>query len=470
MNTETKEETQAVADAVKPPVASEMQDTTEPTNTGGNSPATVASPPPSDSATVTPANPVIDTTILPAKPPILVAEVTSHMARYVDEANLLVTYAAKKGLSLEEQVISTIVNAKHWLKQKEWTAEREILFWQAFNTIGTAVRPVSVSSLRACGVFNEEERSEELRNKLKKFSLISSGTADDSQAKRTVKAYQTGSLVILFVLLFVQIYWLMASMRVSPVIKLSTQIETVIAELDSIKQRVPNEQWSNNREINNLNAQLDDLRNRLMANYEILKNSSSWSVFIFNNEMDNGNSTTTSTSTTSSNNTDLLDNSSLFQQTTTQNTLLLNTTAINNLQQTANTSTISAYTPETAMRMDILLQERQFILRALQMYLLPVLYGLLGASAYVLRVLTIEIRELIYVKESNISYRLRIQLGALSGLAIGWFIEPDFASFSALSPLALAFLAGYSVELLFALMDKIIIAFSTNQSSNTANK
>jgi hypothetical protein len=90
----------------------------------------------------------------------------------------------------------------------------------------------------------------------------------------------------------------------------------------------------------------------------------------------------------------------------------------------------------------------------------------------VLRRITREIRDLTYTTDSNARYRLRIQLGTLAGLAVGWFlfIPPDSVgsgalfSFKELSPLALAFLAGYSVELLFAAMDKLVAAFSTENA------
>jgi hypothetical protein len=114
------------------------------------------------------------------------------------------------------------------------------------------------------------------------------------------------------------------------------------------------------------------------------------------------------------------------------------------------------------------LQEAKFILQGIQLYILPLLYGLLGAAAYVLRTLTTEIRNLTYEIESNIGYRLRIQLGAVSGLAIGWFSDAGLtfsASTLSLSPLALAFLAGYSVEVLFSLMDRMIYTFSSDEST-----
>jgi hypothetical protein len=143
----------------------------------------------------------------------------------------------------------------------------------------------------------------------------------------------------------------------------------------------------------------------------------------------------------------------------------------------------STAAPEGVTELEPLLQQKKFILTSLQLFVLPLFYGLLGAFVYVLRTLTVEIKTLTYTKESNISYRLRIQLGALAGLAIGWFTGPN-ASFSldavssetlstlggvsaqTLSPMALAFLAGYSVDVLFALMDRIIYAFSTKESTS----
>jgi hypothetical protein len=104
------------------------------------------------------------------------------------------------------------------------------------------------------------------------------------------------------------------------------------------------------------------------------------------------------------------------------------------------------------------------LLGVLQGYLLPLLYGWIGAAAYVLRCLAREARERLYRQENDTAYTLRIFLGALAGLAIGWFLKPeDVSGFKSLSPFALAFVAGYSVDLLFTFLDKIVNAFSTPQ-------
>ncbi len=102
-----------------------------------------------------------------------------------------------------------------------------------------------------------------------------------------------------------------------------------------------------------------------------------------------------------------------------------------------------------------------FVLGALQIYFLPLLYGLLGAATFVLRTLSTEIKTLTYSYDSEIRFRLRLSLGALAGMAVGWFLKPDSVSgLVSLSPMALAFLMGYNVEVLFSIMDKFIEVIS----------
>jgi hypothetical protein len=106
----------------------------------------------------------------------------------------------------------------------------------------------------------------------------------------------------------------------------------------------------------------------------------------------------------------------------------------------------------------------------IQTYVLPLLYGLLGACAYVLRQLALEIRARTFRRELGITYWLHIFLGGLAGLAIGWFLRPEGGSdglIRGLTPFALSFLAGYSVEVLFSGMDRLVAAFSSaDQKTN----
>lgn len=94
---------------------------------------------------------------------------------------------------------------------------------------------------------------------------------------------------------------------------------------------------------------------------------------------------------------------------------------------------------------------------------LPLLLGFLGAHAYILRRMSKDISERAFAKGSAFNHIVRIGLGALAGLASTWLLAPEVvggASFKALPVWALAFVAGYGIELVFAFMDRIISAFT----------
>jgi hypothetical protein len=53
---------------------------------------------------------------------------------------------------------------------------------------------------------------------------------------------------------------------------------------------------------------------------------------------------------------------------------------------------------------------------------------------------------------------LRLALGTLAGLIVGWFIFllPGQTFLASISPFALAFLVGYNIEIIFSWMDNFI--------------
>jgi hypothetical protein len=105
----------------------------------------------------------------------------------------------------------------------------------------------------------------------------------------------------------------------------------------------------------------------------------------------------------------------------------------------------------------------KFVLDILQTYLLPLLYGWLGAMAFVLRSLIAAVKYRTFRPQLNVEYRLRVYLGLLAGLVIGWFMRSKSNSgqlgVADLTPAAVSFLAGYSVEILFSTMDRIVSGF-----------
>jgi hypothetical protein len=131
----------------------------------------------------------------------------------------------------------------------------------------------------------------------------------------------------------------------------------------------------------------------------------------------------------------------------------------------------SASAAERASGVAVALATLKMILDFLAAYLLPALYGLLGACAFVLRQLSADLSRdfstLRFAHDSRVRYSLRLNIGVLAGLAVGWFIDPtqEGSVVANLSPLALAFVAGYGSDLLFAVLDRIVNAFSSQPAA-----
>lgn len=105
--------------------------------------------------------------------------------------------------------------------------------------------------------------------------------------------------------------------------------------------------------------------------------------------------------------------------------------------------------------------------------ILPLLYGLLGASVFLLRQAWGEDTNVARARPLTIAAFLRLALGGFAGLAIGWFWVPTSKAAGDLTtltttPFALAFLAGFSIELLFAILDRVLNAINPPQHQAVA--
>lgn len=90
-------------------------------------------------------------------------------------------------------------------------------------------------------------------------------------------------------------------------------------------------------------------------------------------------------------------------------------------------------------------------------FLLPVLYGALGTCAFVMRSLFREMVDRTFDARRTGEFTVRIFLGMLSGLTLQWLVvRPDGTVAGGMTPAVLAFLGGYSVEMLFTAMDRLV--------------
>jgi hypothetical protein len=90
-------------------------------------------------------------------------------------------------------------------------------------------------------------------------------------------------------------------------------------------------------------------------------------------------------------------------------------------------------------------------------FLLPVLYGALGTCAFVMRSLFREMVDRTFDARRTGEFTVRIFLGMLSGLTLQWLVvRSDGTVAGGMTPAVLAFLGGYSVEMLFTAMDRLV--------------
>ena len=346
------------------------------------------------------------------------------LAEDVEGAMLLLSYSAQAGLEIDEPSARTIARSRELHGQDKLAGDDLATFYLAYRKLGAAAAPVTVPGLRAAtGTF---ERGGV--NRLSRGGLPESAKA--------VGWYWRWTLLWLFVLVAVQIYWVIGSIAMDSVQKWQEERKKVHHELNVLKEKLA-KAAKDNPDVKRLTEAQDNLQNRIAAYADILDTwnsvwSNLWSTWqrIVRSVPGSGKPADANPDSGASGAASAPAGCSQCQE-------------------------------EEDARGTRTLAHARFVLFAFQAYVLPLLYGLLGACTYVLRMLSRDVRSYSYTPDSHVRYKIRLVLGTLSGLAITWFFEPGSETLKSLSPLALAFLAGYSVEILFAAMDRFVAAFST---------
>jgi hypothetical protein len=99
---------------------------------------------------------------------------------------------------------------------------------------------------------------------------------------------------------------------------------------------------------------------------------------------------------------------------------------------------------------------------AIGISILPLLYALLGAVAYLLRAYEEEVKNRTLNISGNISARLLI--AGIGGLVVGQF--NNVTQGINVTPFAVAFLVGYAVDVFFAFLENVLLTFVKRSSGN----
>lgn len=126
--------------------------------------------------------------------------------------------------------------------------------------------------------------------------------------------------------------------------------------------------------------------------------------------------------------------------------------------------------PDNAMMTPLkgsILAMQQTINVLISKYLLPVVAALLGVTVFILRSASTSIQELSFKWNDYGVYSNRMALGVIGGIAISWFAVTDTTGvIGSITPAALAFLVGYSVEVLYNVLDSLVKALGANEKAS----
>jgi hypothetical protein len=95
---------------------------------------------------------------------------------------------------------------------------------------------------------------------------------------------------------------------------------------------------------------------------------------------------------------------------------------------------------------------------ALSNFLLPPLYAILGACAYLIRSFSEQVKARTFTP--SVTDSARFIIAAIGGGAVGLFSNFTIGQTTSLPPLAIAFLVGYATDIFFSFLDGLQPAFS----------
>jgi hypothetical protein len=99
--------------------------------------------------------------------------------------------------------------------------------------------------------------------------------------------------------------------------------------------------------------------------------------------------------------------------------------------------------------------------------LLPILYALLGTCAYLLRSFEEELKTLTFTPSSRANWA-RFLIAGIGGAVVGLFGNFSITQGASISPLAIAFLVGYAVDVFFSFLEGLLQSFTKPKSTPAA--
>lgn len=390
----------------------------------------------------------------------LVTELTMAM----DEVELLIAYLSRNGKSPKAGLINELLTYRQRFAQGEpLCANAEASFWEGYKLLVQAVQPATVVSI-------QETNPTELWRK--RFPKIV------EQVTRVPVLYGTAIFILISLTVMLQTYSMIGAGVLQKTHELFAERNSIRAEIQHLK-RLQKISPNNEQAAQLLRKQQNEARldQEFDANRSLLYR---WNVYWqLGGEMQMAFSRYD----------DFLYSQSLHDLGKRQSEL---TTAlaqasddrqyrsadITVLQQALTDNHDEIVAVQSARALDEsrnrFFRERLsavYVVNLLEQYVLPLLYGCLGAFTLVLRSIHRAFQLGTFTLRSCMDFNIRIVLGGVAGISSGMFFGDSAAVPSGeFTPMLIAFVVGYNVEILFAVMDDLAerLSISRNEDNSDA--
>jgi hypothetical protein len=350
----------------------------------------------------------------------------------VEEVKLLVRYAVHKGLKIDDKVVDGIAAASYKADaHAAVSAQEEARFWASASAVAEKIAPVTLSSIQ-CSLFTS--------------------TGGLSAGGRTARFYYWTGLAVFVCLVLSQGYWFI----LDSVIRNFKESQSIVKQYAAFEDSVALS--SGERSAEDFDKAL---REAYVKNAEEERKAA--------DQRGSGSSDAARIKT-------YLTFAGRAQAVESQRK---NLDALGRLTWPAVWLVYPASESQERFYYNVTaddvryMQGAQFVLDIFNRFLLPVLYGLLGACVFTVRDVTDSVNKVLYTREKNTVYQFRLFAGGVAGLAIAWFVVPKSANIQGvnfdpagvltnLPQLALSFVAGYAIEIFLSVIDRIVSAFTVS--------
>ena len=141
----------------------------------------------------------------------------------VREAQLLLYFASRQGIQLEDTIITKAIEAAYVgvgeAKDIKATKQTEQEFWPAFQQLAQAVKPVTIESIKAT--------YDSLSTTKGAFWFLFN---KKPLAQRSVFQYSWFAIFTLFAVIAIQMYWVVGVSVTNETVSLAAEIETLVKE------------------------------------------------------------------------------------------------------------------------------------------------------------------------------------------------------------------------------------------------